>query len=331
MYHDVIHVKMNLRTLATGARFAAPTGMKRVAFALLGFVACTKDKPEQRAEKAVEKADFWPEALKPRTTKAPAKLLAYQPANITNYVVKIDAHTTPDAAASVSAVMSLTLGFKPATSATSRDAYIRAIDMVTQAQGQGMKMTLGNEQLVVTDKGETTTLKRGDAGPMDVGKMLDLPFTTIDFARGHVSNVGNPAHPFTAIGTNFLDDAMVLFPDLPAEPIEPGHTWKMVRTVSVGGSLGQTEVTYNFTYDGDGACPTSSTASCADLSFSASSPGITLSKEGATFTAKYGFAGKVYLDLARGTVDESRVHMDMDIKGEGLSLPMVGTFVIKPT
>ena len=305
--------------------------MRRLAFAFLTVVGCNNAKPEQRAATAVKQADFWPEAPQPTTTRAPAKILAYQPAHITGYAMKIDAHTTPDAAVSVSAVMSLTLGFEAASAATARDAYIKTIDMVTQTQGQTMKMTLGNEQLVITDKGETTTLGRGDGGAMDVGKMLDLPFSTIDFNRGHVSNVGNPAHPFTAIGSNFLDDALVLFPDLPAEPIEPGHTWTMVRTVSVGGSLGRTEVTYNFTYDGDSACPTTATASCADLSFSASSTGIKIKKDGATFTARYGFAGKVYLDSARGAVDESRVHMDMDIKGEGLSLPMVGTFVIKST
>ncbi len=307
--------------------------MKRSAFALLAAVGCNSAKPEQRAATAataVEQADFWPEAPKPTTTRAPAKVLSYQPANITGYMIKIDAHTTPHAAISVSAVMSLSLSFRPATSAMARDAYIKTIDMVTQAPGQSMKMTLGKEQLVVTTQGETMTLARGDGGVMDVGKMLDLPFATIDFTRGHVSNVANQVHPFTAMGTNFLDDAMVLFPDLPAEPIEPGHTWTVVRTVSVGGNLGRTEITYNFTYDGDGACPTSVAASCADLSFSASSPGIAIDKDGATFTAKYGFAGKVFLDSARGTVDESRVHMDMDVQGSGFSLPMVGTFVIVP-
>jgi hypothetical protein len=166
---------------------------------------------------------------------------------------------------------------------------------------------------------------------MDVGKMFDLPFTTLDFAPGHVSNTSNLEHPFTAIGSNFLDDALVLFPDLPAAPIAPGHSRTRVRPVTIGGGLGKTNVTYHFTYDGHGACPSGGATMCADLSFSASSPGVTVNSDGNTFKATYGFAGKVYLDTQRGTIDESRVHMNMDIKGDGISLPMVGTFVIKPT
>ncbi len=301
-----------------------------VACALLAVVACNNDKPERRAEKAVEKPDFWPEAPKPTIKEAPLKVLAYQPANIIGYTIKIDAHTAPGAAAQVSAVMSIGLAFKAATAPTARDAYIQTIDMSTDAVGQKMKMVVGDDKMVVTDQGTTTTLTRADHGAMDVGKMLDLPFTTIDFAPGHVTNTGNQEHPFTAIGSNFLDDALVLFPDLPAEAIEPGHTWTITRAVTVGGGLGRTDVTYHFVYDGDGACPSGKPA-CADLSFSASSPGIDVNKDGAHFKATYGFAGKVYFDSQRGTIDESRVHMDMDIKGEGVSLPMVGTFVIAPT
>jgi hypothetical protein len=193
-----------------------------------------------------------------------------------------------------------------------------------------MKMKLDNDQLTIVDKGEPMTLKRGDAGAFDVGAMLDKPFTTLSFANNHLTVTSNPDNPFTALGGDMLDDALVLFPDLPVEAVAPGHTWTMMRTMPIGGGIGKFEVTYHFKYEGDGGCP-SAAKSCAHLSFTASSKEATVQSEGVSVTASYGFAGKVFLDLERGTIDESRVHMDMDVKAAGQSLPMGGTFMVKPS
>jgi hypothetical protein len=304
--------------------------MNRLCLLVLVLGASCKDKPEQRSEKAVAAKDFWPEAPKPTQTSGPARALVYQPANVKGYTIAIDVGTTPGAAATVTAKMLLALAFKDAKTPASRDAYFKKIDLDVNAAGQTMKMKLDNEQLTIVDKGDPMTLKRGDAGAFDVGAMLDKPFTTLNFANNHVSVTSNPDNPFTALGGDMLDDALVLFPDLPTEPIAPGHTWTMTRTMPIGGGIGKFEVTYKFTYDGDGGCP-SAAKPCALLSFTASSKDATVQSEGVSVTASYGFAGKVFLDLEHGTIDESRVRMDMDVKAAGQSLPMGGTFVVKPS
>jgi hypothetical protein len=43
----------------------------------------------------------------------------------------------------------------------------------------------------------------------------------------------------------------------------------------------------------------------------------------------YGFAGKVFLDHARGAIDEARVRLDMDVKLDRFKLPMGGTYAVK--
>jgi hypothetical protein len=238
--------------------------------------------------------------------------------------------TTPGAAAKITAKMTLLLGFKEAATPTARDAYVQKLDLDMDAAGHTIKMKLDNDQLTIADNGEPMTIKRGEAGPLDVAGMLDTPFTSIDLSHNKIEVRTNAANPFTALGGDMLDDAMMLFPDLPEEPIQPGHTWKVVRRVPVGAGLGKAEITYDFRYDGDGACPSGAKA-CADLSFTAASKDVSVVTEGVTVKATYGFAGKVYLDTGRGIVDESRVRMDMDVKAQGQSLPMGGTFVIKPT
>jgi hypothetical protein len=302
---------------------------RALALALVLLTSC-KDKPEQRSEKAAAANDFWPDAPKTTSTNGKPRALAYQPANVKGYTISIDVHTTPGAAATVMAKMELGLAFKDAKEPSSRDAFFKKIDLDVDAAGQTMKMMLDNDQMTIVDKGEPMTLKRGDSGAFDVGAMLDTPFTTLSFANNHIIVTSNPANPFTALGGDMLDDALVLFPDLPTEPVAPGHTWTMVRNMPIGGGIGKFEVTYHFTYEGDGGCP-SAAKSCAHLSFTASSKEATVESNGVSVTASYGFAGKVFLDLERGTIDESRVRMDMDVKAAGQSLPMGGTFVVKPS
>jgi len=301
--------------------------MKR-ALILVALIACKQD-PEKRSEKAVASKDFWPEAPAPTQTSGGPRELHYQPANITGYTMTIDVASQPGAAATISAKMLLALAFKASTAPTARDAYMKKIDLDMNAAGQRIAMKLDNDQMSVTQGTDSMTFKRGDHGAIDVGAMIDLPFTTLDFAHDKIAIKSNLEHPFTSMGGDMLDDAMVLFPDLPEGAVRPGHTWKVARTVSVGSNLGKTTVNYDFKYEGDGPCPSGAKA-CALLSFTAASKDVTVQHEGMTIKAAYGFAGKVYLDTVRGIVDESRVHMDMDVDAQGQKLPMAGTFVVKP-
>ncbi|MEO8553302.1 MAG: hypothetical protein ABI678_25190, partial [Kofleriaceae bacterium] len=249
--------------------------------------------------------------------------------NITGYTMTIDVASQPGAAAKITAKMLLALAFKDSASPTTRDAYMKKIDLDLDAAGQRMVMKLDNDEMSVTQGAEAMTFKRGDHGAIDVAAMVDLPFTSVDFAHDKITIKSNNAHPFTSMGGDMLDDAMVLFPDLPEGAVQPGHTWKVVRTVSIGSNLGKTTVNYDFKYEGDGTCP-SGAAACALLSFTASSKDVTVDHEGTKIKVGYGFAGKVYLDTAKGIIDESRVHMEMDVDAQGQKLPMAGTFVIVP-
>lgn len=301
--------------------------MKR-ALVLVALFAC-KQSPEDRSEKAVASKDFWPEAPAATDKSAPPHELHYNPANVVGYTVKIDVASQPGAAATVTAKMLLGLAFKESKTPTARDAFMKKIDLDVNAAGQQIKMKLDNDELSVTQGAEAMTFKRGDHGAIDVGGMVDLPFTTLDFAHDKIVITSNTTHPFTAMGGDMLDDAMVLFPDLPQGPVKAGATWKVSRTVTIGSGLAKTTVNYDFKYEGDGACPSGAKA-CALLSFTAASKDVTVEQQGVTVKASYGFAGKVYLDTVKGIIDESRVHMDMDVNAQGQKLPMAGTFVIVP-
>ena len=163
--------------------------------------------------------------------------------------------------------------------------------------------------------------------------MTDKPFTTIVFTEANRIEVQSVAdHPFNSLGGtgDMLDSGLILFPDLPTEAIAPGHTWTVTRNTPVGSTGARTDVTYDFVYLGDGACP-SGAASCAHLTFAASSSEMDIASEGGRVKGTYGFAGKVFFDTVLGTIDESRVHMNLDVKAAGVALTVSGTFALRPT
>ena len=133
----------------------------------------------------------------------------------------------------------------------------------------------------------------GDGGPIDVGGMTDQAFTQLEFTPdSRVVYHTIESHPFNALGGegtgDMLDNALVLFPDLPAGEIKPGHTWKNTHKTSVGGTGAKVDLEYEFTYEGDGACP-SGAPSCAVFSFTgASDKDATVVENGITLTAGFG-------------------------------------------
>lgn len=297
------------------------------ALTLLG--AC-KDKPAERAVKATAAKDFWPEAPAPTKTSG-TRAFAYKPENISGYRMTATGGTPKDSKVPLDFDMTLELAFKGGDAANERSAFIKKLSLDMNAAGQRMDMLLDNEVMKVNAGGEDITLKRGDAGPIDVGAMTDKAFTTLVFEpTGGVKIRTVTDHPFNQLGGDMLDEALVLLPELPKGAVPAGHTWRVTHETTIGGTQTRTKIPYEFVYVGDGACP-SGGASCSLFTFSATSPGVDITTdEGVKVHAKYGFAGKVYFDNDRGIVDESRSRADMDVKVQGMQMEIAAVYLIKP-
>lgn len=310
------------------------------ALALLG--AC-KDKPAERAVKATAAKDFWPEAPAPTKTTG-TRTFAYKPENISGYRMTATGGTPKSSKVPLDFDMTLELAFKAGDAANERSAFIKKLSLDMNAAGQRMDMLLDNEVMKVNSGGEEITLKRGDAGPIDVGAMTDKAFTTLVFEPGGGVKIRTVTdHPFNQLGGDMLDEALVLLPELPKGAVPAGHTWSVTHETTIGSTQTRTKIPYDFVYVGDGACPsappagqspsgsTSGGASCSLFTFSATSPGVdVMTDEGVKVHAKYGFAGKVYFDNDRGIIDESRSRADMDVKVQGMQMEIGAVYLIKP-
>jgi hypothetical protein len=127
-----------------------------------------------------------------------------------------------------------------------------------------------------------------------------------------------------------LDSGLVLFPDLPTGAIAPGYQWSVTRNSPVGSTGARADITYDFKYVGDGACP-SGGGTCSLLTFSSSTPGVDVTThEGRKVRATYGFAGKVFFNDDRGAIDESRVRAVIDSEVNGMKMPITATYRIEP-
>ena len=296
---------------------------------------CEKKPAKERAKTDVTADSFWPDAPKPTSTNT-AHAFSYNSESVTGYVMTASGGTPPGSSPGIDFTMGLDLAMKPGSAPNIRDAYIRTLDLDMKAPGNNMKMHLdGNVMTVKQNDEEPIEMKRGD-GAVDVGGMTDQAFTTLEFTPDNrVVYHAIETHPFNALGgegaNDMLDNALVLFPDLPAGEIKPGHTWKNTHRTSVGATSAKVDLEYEFTYVGDGACP-SGAPSCALFTFTGESQkDATVTENGMTMTAGYGLAGKVYFDLARKAPDESRVRMHLDAKTSGIALKVQATYIVKPT
>ena len=293
---------------------------------LVGIAGCEKAGSKSNEDKI---KDFWADAPKPTKTDG-KRALRYQAASITGYTLAIDVASKPGAAMTLVVDMDMDILFGPGAKPTERDAKLGKLAMDMKAPGQDMTMKLDGDTMTVTSGGDTTTIKRGDAGILDVAAIIDKPFTTLTFgADNKVVTRGNAEHPFTSLGGDLLDTALVMFPDLPKDEIPVGHTWSITRNVAVGAGMGRVDVTYNFEYLGDGKCP-SGPPTCAVLGFEASTKTTKVNQGAMTADVTYGFTGRVYFDPDKGRIDESRVKMDVDVEAQGVKLPMGGTIIMKP-
>ena len=305
---------------------------QRVALVVLVMAGC-KESPKARSERAVADSDFWPTAPTP-TTKTGTRTFRYNPDNLKGYVLTATGGTPKGSKVAMEYSLTLDLSFGASATPRARDVKIKKLDMTMDAAGQAMTMRLDDQEMFISEgTAPPVRMKRGDDGPFDIGGMTDKHFTTIVFTDSNRVEIASVAdHPFNALGGSgdMLDSALILFPDLPTAAIAPGHTWSVTRNTPVGSTSARVDVTYAFSYLGDGACP-SGAASCAHLAFTAASKQVDVETETGRVRGSYGFAGKVFFDTALGTIDESRVHMNIDVTAVGIPLIVSGTFSLRPT
>jgi hypothetical protein len=294
-------------------------------------VAGCKGNPKKRAEQVATAAEFWAEAPRPVASAGPREI-RYRPENVKGYAMSIDVETPPGSRMVIDAKMTLALDFQAGTTPRSRDARIRLLELRASTGGKVTEMHLDRERVTVRSGPEpAATFKRGDPGPFDLAAMVDLPFHTLTFTEDNqVRLTANREHPFGALGGDMFDTALVLFPDLPNQPVTAGHKWTLQRNVPLGQGAGRVDVTYHFEYVGDSACP-SGAGTCAQITLTASSKEVETEQGGFKMTIGYGFAGKVFFDLDKGSIDESRVRMDMDVKVLDEDVSVGGLFIAKPT
>jgi hypothetical protein len=274
---------------------------------------------------------FWPEAPTPRPIGGPREI-RYNPDNIKGYAISVDVRTKPGSAVEVTAKMNIEIGFDVGAAPRSRDVRIRKLDLDVEGPGRIMKMLLDKDGFSVIDgSGPPKSGKRGDQGPVDVAAMVDNTFTTLTFTEDNqVRLASNAAHPFVALGGDVLDTALIMFPDLPNQVVTPGHKWTIERNVPLGQGIARVDVTYHLEYVGESACP-SGAGTCAQILLTAATNEREIEQKGMTMTVAYRFLGKAFVDLDKGSIDESRVRMDMDVKVRGERIAMAGVYRIKPT
>lgn len=272
--------------------------------------------------------DFWADAPKPTKTDGKREL-AYKPDGFGAYTMSADFQSGPGADVTMSGTMQLALAFTAGAAPNERDARLSKMSLDMNAAGEGMKMKLDGDSMVVEQGGDRQEIKRGEPGILDVAAMTDQPFTTAVVSADKVEMRSNQGHPMTAFGGDLLDTALVLFPDLPKGQVPIGHAWSVKRNVALGGLSARVDVVYEFQYTGDGACP-SGAPSCSLLKFHAKSDKVTTQSQGTDVEVTYRFTGKVFLDTAKGRIDESRVKMHMNATVQKMKMPISGTFIVKP-
>jgi len=289
-----------------------------------------KEDGKKRSKSTAKSSSFWPDAPRPAATGGP-RAFKYNPDSIKGYEISVDVEAAPDSAVSFTGTMKLALDFQAGKNPRSRDARIHKLDLEVYAPGRSLDMHLDDQEFTLRDGVHSPiTRKRGDGGPLDVAAMMDKPCTTLTFTEANkVELRSNTDHPFVALGGDMLNTALVLFPDLPDQPVAPGYTWTLQRNVPLARGVARVDVTYDFEYVGDSACP-SGTGTCAQIALTATMQDHEIEDRGVKSKLGYDFAGKVFFDLDRGRIDESRIRMDMNVQTRGQKIAIGGVYSLRP-
>lgn len=303
-----------------------------LAIACSPITACKKE-PAARAKARANAEEFWPEAPTP-TIKTGTRTFHYQPQNMGRYKLVADGGST-ESTLPMKVKMILELDFRAGHEASDRNVHIEVLDMWATAGRMRMEMRINSQEFFFKQGQDETRIRRGENAAFDVAALTEEPLTIVSFdaATNAVRMRANPEHPFAELDSGAADlmgSGFLLFPDLPQGPVSPGYHWSVTRDTAIGTTKKRIEIAYDFQYVGDGACP-SGTGTCSLLSFTAATPGIDdLDDEGEKMHLVYGFAGKVFFNHDRGTIDESRVRADMDVTAKNLATPIGITYVVEP-
>lgn len=298
-----------------------------VLVALVAALGCNSKDPRARARAAAR--DFWPDA--PAVTRPDARrALRYQVARLPDYRLTIDVRTVDGSPGRLAVHMALGLALGDGPEPNSRAARVSELALDLGAMDRETGLKLEGDALTVRQGGEARTFRRGEGGLLDVDAFLDQPLTTLSIGDDRtVRFAPNRDHPLHARGGDMMDTALVLFPDLPPGEVTAGHTWSVDRNVRLGQGGSRTDVHYDLRYLGDGPCP-SGAPTCAVIALEAASERATAHARGTDVTVAYAFAGKIYLDVERGVLDESRLYLHMEARTSGTTLRIGGTYRVTP-
>ena len=311
-----------------------------VSFALAVSAACkSESKALERATRSVESREFWSNAPKIKETTG-KRTLKYAAENMQGYDFRCETATTNTELFSTKVLARLM--FQPGDAPGERKAMLRqlqqdvraapVIRLLASLEDEVLSMNLGEGNLELK-RGDDSAISLGELGTFDIEAVLDQPLLTFSpvLGAGESSLMkSHPKHPLKDLVTSFLLNAFVLFPSLPAEPIEVGHKWSVKSNMAVGASQTPIEVVHTFEYAGDAECP-SGGSSCAVLKLTASSDRVAVDNVGLSGHMTYGFAGRLYFDAEKGIIDESRLRMEADIEYKRTTTSMRGTFTVRPT
>ena len=121
--------------------------------------------------------------------------------------------------------------------------------------------------------------------------------------------------------------ALLLFPELPAEPIAPGRRWTVTHAVVAHGM--RVDLSHEIVYKGDETCP-SGARHCSQLALAAPARNLIVGGGSAAWIVTYGFTGTIAIDRERGIIDESRLRIIGSVAMPPANIPVDVTVVATP-
>jgi hypothetical protein len=123
--------------------------------------------------------------------------------------------------------------------------------------------------------------------------------------------------------------AVLIFPELPEEPVHVGDQWTVPLNLRVRDNEQQLRLSHVVRYAGELACP-GQVGSCAQLVVEAPAQTASVRIENTTWLLVYSLSGTVALDVARGVVVDSRLDVTANVAKGAANVPVNAKLVAKP-
>jgi hypothetical protein len=272
--------------------------------------------------------DVWPDAPRPTATNE-TRRFRYQPANIGRCRMVGDSASSDPRNRTFK--MSADLDFRAGTTSAERNIHIETFDWTSKALTDISAMRISADELYLNTHGQESDVQWFQRSGIDVAALTESPIAiaTFDDSASAFRVRPNPEYPLEKLGGmgNMLDDGLSLLPDLPREPISPGHHWSIARNGLID-TTSPARVTIDFEYLGDSRCP-SGVGACAVISFKASTPSFEmLLSNGDKMRAAHRLAGKAFFNYERGAIDESRERVMIEGESGGKKVTFVTNYSI---